>query len=46
MPYHFIPDLVIKVLLSMYKEEARFTDKGKGFEITDREEDGHRLVAE
>ena len=30
----------------MYKEEARLQTKGKGFEITDREEDGHRLVAE
>ena len=31
---YFIPGLSMKQLLSMYMEDERFKDKGKGFEIT------------
>ena len=31
---YFNPGLLIKQLLSMYMKDARFKDKGKGFEIT------------
>ena len=43
---YFIPGLLIKQLLSMYMEDARFKDKEERIRNNSRGEDGDRLVAE